>query len=70
MCVVDAEREQVWAAVNAIYAEEDVPADQQQFVKINVDLARKWPSITKTKAALPDADDWKDVKEKLQYLER
>ena len=56
--------------VNAIYAEEDVPADQQQFVKINVDLARKWPSITKTKAALADADDWKDVKEKLQYLER
>jgi ferredoxin len=56
--------------VNAIYAEEDVPADQQQFLKINIDLARKWPSITKTKAALPDADDWKDVKEKLQYLER
>ena len=27
--------------VNAIYAEEDVPADQQQFIKINVELARK-----------------------------
>ena len=26
--------------VNAIYAEEDVPADQVQFIKINVDLAR------------------------------
>ncbi len=42
--------------VNAIYAEEDVPGDQQQFIKINVDLSRNWPSITKTKAALPDAD--------------
>jgi ferredoxin len=56
--------------VNAIYAEEDVPADQQQFIKLNVDLARSWPSITKTKAALPEADEWKDVKEKLQFLER
>ncbi|MFZ6848966.1 ferredoxin FdxA [Undibacterium sp. RuRC25W] len=55
---------------NAIYAEEDVPADQQQFIKINADLTRKWPSITKTVAPLADADDWKDVKEKLQYLDR
>jgi ferredoxin len=45
-----------------------VPADQQQFVKLNVDLARKWPSITKTKAPLPDADEWKDVKDKLDQL--
>src|SRR3569832_1690865 len=56
--------------VNAIYAEEDVPADQQQFIKMNVDLARKWPSITKSKSALPDAEEWKDVQDKLQYLER
>lgn len=56
--------------VNAIYAEEDVPADQQQFIKINADLIRSWPSITKTTAPLTDADDWKDVKDKLQYLER
>jgi len=55
---------------NAIFAEEDVPADQQQFIKINADLTRKWPSITKTVAPLSDADDWKDVKDKLQYLER
>jgi ferredoxin len=56
--------------VNAIFAEEDVPADQQQFIKINVELARKWPSITKTKAPLDDADDWKDVTKKMQYLHR
>ena len=56
--------------VNAIYAEEDVPADQQQFIKLNVDLARKWPSITKSKAPLSDAEERKDTKEKLQYLER
>jgi len=57
--------------VNAIYAEEDVPADQQEWIAINADLAKAgWPSITKTKQPLPDADDWKDVKDKAQYLER
>ncbi|MEB0141114.1 MULTISPECIES: ferredoxin FdxA [unclassified Undibacterium] len=56
--------------VNAIYAEEDVPADQLQFIKINAELTPKWPSITKTTAPLPDADEWKDVKSKLQHLVR
>ena len=56
--------------VNAIYAEEDVPANQQQFIKVNVELARKWPSITKSKAPLSEAEQWKDIDDKLQYLER
>jgi ferredoxin len=56
--------------VNAIYAEEDVPANQQQFIKLNVELARKWPSITKSKAPLPEADQWKDTEAKLEFLER
>lgn len=56
--------------VNAIYAEEDVPANQQQFIKLNVELARKWPSITKSKAPLSKAEQWKDIDDKLQYLER
>ena len=40
--------------VNAILPEEDVPADQLAFIKINADLAKNWPSITKRKAALPE----------------
>ena len=56
--------------VNAIYAEEDVPADQKQFTELNVELSKGWPSITRMKPHLPDADQWKDVKDKLQYLER
>jgi ferredoxin len=47
-----------------------VPSDQQQFIKLNVELARNWPSITKTKPALPDAEEWKDVKNKLDQLAR
>ncbi|WP_424192040.1 ferredoxin FdxA [Ampullimonas aquatilis] len=56
--------------VNAIYAEDDVPGDQQQFIALNVELTPNWPSITKTKEPLPEAEQWKDVKDKLQYLER
>jgi ferredoxin len=56
--------------VNAILAEEDVAADQQAFVEINAELAKKWPSITRMKPHFPDADQWADVKNKLQYLER
>jgi ferredoxin len=56
--------------VNAILAEEDVPADQQAFIEINADLAKKWPSITRMKPHFPDAGQWEEVKNKLQYLER
>ncbi len=56
--------------VNAIYAEEDVPADQQEFIKLNEQLARNWPSITKTKAPLAEAEEWKDATNKLEFLQR
>jgi len=58
--------------VNAIYAEEDVPADQQHMTKLNADLAKlpTWKSITKRKPALPDADEWKDKTGKLKELVR
>ena len=54
----------------AIYAEEDVPADQTQFIALNAELVRGFPIITRSKAALADADEWKDVKDKLKHLER
>ena len=56
--------------VNAILPEEDVPGNQQQFIQINADLAKNWPSITKRKDALPDADNWKDTPNKLGDLIR
>jgi ferredoxin len=58
--------------VNAIYAEEDAPADQMHMVALNAELARlpTWKSITKRKAPLPDADDWKEKTDKLSELIR
>lgn len=55
--------------VNAIYPEEDVPADQRTFVDLNARLARGWPTITRTKAALPDADTWAAVEHKRPELD-
>ncbi len=56
--------------VNAILPEEDVPTEQLAFIKLNLELARKWPSITKRKPGPADADEWKDVKNKLDQLVR
>jgi ferredoxin len=36
---------------------------------LNRRLSKKWPNITKKKAALPDAAEWKDKPNKLDLLE-
>jgi len=56
--------------VEAIYAEEDVPEGQEKWIAMNVELMKDWPSITRTKPSLEDADEWAEVKDKEQYLER
>lgn len=55
---------------NAIFAEEDVPEDMQEYIAINAELAPKWPSITRKKDSLPDAEEWKDKPNKLPHLIR
>ncbi len=56
--------------VNAIYAEEDVPSDQLDFVKLNAELSLAWKPITRTKPALPDAEGWRHVRDKRRELKR
>ena len=56
--------------VDAIVAEEDLPSDQHEFLELNRELSLSWPVITEMKDAPSDADDWREVKEKRQYLER
>lgn len=55
---------------DAIFAEDDVPADQQDFIELNAELARQWKPIIESKDALPGADDWVKVKDKRGMLER
>ena len=56
--------------VEAIFADDDVPENQRNFIRINADLAKAWPVLTEKKDAPPDADDWKEVKDKAGLLER
>ena len=56
--------------VNAIYAEEDVPADQKEWLELNAELTKAWPVITDKKDPPPTAEEFKDVREKKQFLER
>ena len=57
--------------VNAIYADVDVPQDQQKFIALNAELARTLPiHHHQERTRPPDADEWKDVPDKLQLLER
>ena len=54
----------------AIYSEDDLPEEQKSFLALNAELSKEWPVINICKGGLPDSDDWKEVKDKLKYLER
>lgn len=54
----------------AIFAEDDVPQDQRQFIPLNAELAKQWPMLAEKKDSLPDADDWNGTPDKLKHLER
>ncbi len=56
--------------VDAIFSEDEIPEDQQDFLQLNQELADVWPNITEQKDPLPDADDWREVAEKRHLLER
>ena len=56
--------------VEAIFAEDDVPQDQQHFIALNAELAKGWKPIVERKDPLPDADEWAKVKDKLDKLAR
>jgi len=56
--------------VQAIYPEDDLPADQQQFLELNEELSREWPVITVRKDPPADAEEWEDKPDKLKLLER
>ncbi len=56
--------------VEAIYAEDELPSGQEKFLELNVELSANWPVITEIGDVPEDADDWADVEDKFQYLER
>lgn len=56
--------------VEAIFSEDELPEGQEEFLAINAELSRQWPVITEAKDPPADADDWREVKDKRNLLER
>ena len=54
--------------VEAIFAEDDVPEYQQEFIEINAKLAKVWPIISSRKDPLPDADKFANEPNKRELL--
>jgi ferredoxin len=54
----------------AIFAEDDVPADQAHFLALNKELSRGWPVITQKKDPPAGATDWDGKPDKFKLLER
>ncbi len=58
----------------AIHAEDEVPEGQEQFLEINKELSKVWPSITEVQKIegerLKEADEWNGKTDKIKYLER
>ena len=44
----------------------DSEGDTSKWLELNTEYAKVWPNITKKKDPLPDADDWKDTKNKFE----
>lgn len=55
---------------NAIFAEDEVPEGQEQFIQLNAELSKLWPTITEVQPAAADADSWNGKEGKLALLER
>ena len=56
--------------VDAIFSEDELPDDQQEFMQLNAELAEVWPNITEIKEPPADAEDWKETPNKRELLER
>lgn len=58
--------------VSAIYAEDEVPPGQEDYIEINAQLAKNpnWTVIVERKDPLPEHEYWATVTDKLGELDR
>ena len=56
--------------IDAIVAEDDLSPDQEEYLALNEELSQVWPVITEQKEPLPEAEEWAQKTDKLEYLIR
>ena len=54
--------------IDAIYADDELPPDQIDFIEINLRLSEVYENITEGKEPLTEAEKYKDIKNKKQFL--
>ena len=54
--------------IEAIFADDELPQNQIDFIEINAKLSDVYENITESKEPLPDAEHFKDIKNKKQFL--
>lgn len=55
---------------NAIFSDDDLPEDQEEFLELNAELTKVWPVITEVQSPPADAEEWNGKPGKLNELER
>ena len=56
--------------VDAIFSEDELPEDQQQFLELNAELAEVFQNITEKQDPPEDAEEWDGKPNKIELLER
>ena len=54
--------------IDAIYADDELPPDQIDFIEINLRLSEVYENITEGKEPLTEAEKYKDIKDRKQFL--
>ena len=54
----------------AIFSEDDLPDEHNEFIQINEELSQVWPVISEKKDGLDDAEEWDGKPGKTLLLER
>ena len=55
--------------IEAIFADDELPQNQIDFIEINAKLSDVYENITESKEPLPDAEHFKDIKDKRKFIE-
>lgn len=54
--------------VDAIRLDVDVPEAELSLIELNECMSQKWPYIVKSKSAMPDAEKWQGIQNKLHLF--
>ena len=55
--------------IEAIFADDELPQNQIDFIEINAKLSDVYENITESKEPLSDAEHFKDIKDKRKFIE-